>query len=160
MSDICYYDPWQLLPQRYVSSAIPDDPELQGVAVTPRRLASVRERRDLVSLIPKMVVESLALSFDHNGKISTDTANAAIALIKCIDPDGNLPTISPDGDGGLMLVWSSGARKAITIVDGWKIHLVDNANSHQATYKDDIPFDGENIPSAVRSALGPISSVA
>lgn len=62
--------------------------------------------------------------------------------------------LSPDGEGGLMMVWDDGGRTLLVTVDNALLHAVIGAATPAAEYIDDIPFWLEReIPQRILDAI-------
>ncbi|MQA23452.1 hypothetical protein [Rugamonas rivuli] len=82
-------------------------------------------------------------------RLTSETADASVALIKALRNSMRLPKIAPDGEGGLMAVWEGEHPVIALVVDNWKMHMVTGAATDQAEYFDDLPFDGIRLPKEI-----------
>ena len=65
-----------------------------------------------------------------------------------------LPKISPDGEGGLMMIWECNGNPLLVTVDNRRLHAVTSATTPRAQYHDDVPFDDvSEIPQVILDAI-------
>lgn len=126
---------------------------LPGEAITPEVLDRRKEREMLLSLIHSFATEGFSRSFESDGKITSDTAEASKLFFGLLPFDAQTPAILPDGEGGLVVAWERSSNPTILIIDDWHLHVIKNATTPQAEYFENLPFDGENIPNAVLKAI-------
>lgn len=131
----------------------PDVSVLPGKVATEDAIAEEKLRASIVELINHFFTEGHSRQAGRVSKISPDTRNSAIALFSSLPPGLVPPKLSPDGDGGLMMVWESDAASALAVLDGWTIHVVKSPATAQAEYFDDIPYDRESIPPYLLQAI-------
>lgn len=153
------YGPRQLIEEdirRREDLEIP--PDIDDLSVMPGEIidATLIEREQtkaaLVDLVRRMGAERLSWSGEAVG-ISWETVAAAEAFIRDLPLCVKSPKISPDGEGGLMVVWDEPPAPTLVIIDGWRLHLVKAATTPNAEYHDDIGFTEGSIPSVVLDAL-------
>lgn len=123
-----------------------------GEPATEITLSRVRSRVLLLDLIQKYSKETDTDNPDHN-RITEATSQAAVAFFSALPPSTKLPKITPEGEGGLTVIWENGSAPVILVVDDWKLHLVKAATTPHAQYFDDLLFDGERVPNEVIEAL-------
>lgn len=126
---------------------------LPGQAATQDAISRDKARRALIDLTRKFFVQGFSWSAGAAVRISEDTTNAAAAFLLALPSGAALPKISPDGEGGLLMVWEYRGDLVIAVIDGWRIHLVARATTPDALYLDDRPFDGEQIPKAILESI-------
>jgi hypothetical protein len=126
---------------------------LPGEAASSEALSRDKDREVLLELVRRFSVEGLSWVSGSTVKISTTTSAAATAFLQALNTARVLPKISPDGEGGLLLVWERVENPVLVVVEGWRLHLVTAAATPRATYSDDLPFDGEQIPKVVLDAI-------
>jgi hypothetical protein len=128
-----------------------DAATMPGEAVTYDALVQSKTRRSLIQLIENFSTDGVAWGHDEFQKISSDTACAAILFLKLVG--GKTPKVAPNGDGGLTLLWERPEQPVLLLIDNWRMHLVVGAATPTATYYDNLPFDGERVPSEVSAAI-------
>ena len=118
-------------------------------------LQEIKLRDDLKKLIYNLTKEGLCWSFDQEElRISLLTAKASLAFFEHLPLGTELPKVTPDDEGGLVMVWNERSSEPIlVIIDSWKLFLVKAAGTQHAEHTAAIPFDGESIPEAVLKAL-------
>ena len=128
-------------------------------AVNPGQLISnasmerERTRRTLRTMIRRFVIDGLTLPTGEPVRVSPITAKAAERILALLPDDIALPKMAPDEDGGLVFAWEKGGRTDLLIVDGWRLHFVENAGTQQTQYHDDLEFAGDALPEVVDQAL-------
>jgi hypothetical protein len=131
----------------------PDVSVLPGKAATEEAIAEEKLRASIIELVNHFLTEGHSRQAGRVTKISTDTRSSAIALFSSL-PHGLVPPkLSPDGDGGLIMVWESSTGSALAVLDGWTIHVVKAPATAHAEYFDDIPYDRERIPSILLQVI-------
>lgn len=125
---------------------------LSGAPVTLANINRAREIDRITTLISKFVHSGLSWDGRNSSRVSMDTGTAAICLLYALGMKKRLPKIAPDGEGGLDLLWD-GDSPVLIVVDGWKLHVVFNAATPQATYLDGVPFNGLSIPDFISKAI-------
>jgi len=123
---------------------------LPGEAATIEQISRQRERRELISLIRRLLADGFTWG-ERATPITPETERAAIALVGLLP--AAMPKVSPDGEGGLLMVWEAPADNPLLIVvDGCRLHMVTAATTARASYYDDLAFDGQQLPSEVLAA--------
>jgi hypothetical protein len=107
---------------------------LPGVAITPEVSENEQHRRTLLSVLSRFAAER---------SITRTTMHATESFIDALPRGKQLPKVTPDGDGGLLMAWDvpNQARTLATIAD-WMVYTVVRAGTPQAMYFEDMPFDG------------------
>lgn len=131
----------------------PDVSVLPGKAATEEAVAEEKLQESIIRLIDYFFVDGHSRQVGRVSKISLDTRNSAIALFSSLPRGLPPPKLSPDGDGGLMMVWETDSASALAVLDGWTIHVVKSPATAQAEYFDDLAFDRERIPPALLQAI-------
>jgi hypothetical protein len=121
--------------------AFPDVAVHPGEFLSPAVVERERMRNMLITSIHRFAAETAEAY-----RITPETAEAAVALIKAFRNSMQLPKIAPDGEGGLMAVWEGEYPPIALVVDNWKMHIVTGAATAHAEYFDDLPFDGVHLP--------------
>lgn len=95
----------------------------------------------------RRVISDILSRFAAEGAIARTTMHAAQCFIEALPRDRRLPTLAPDGDGGVVLAWEvpRDGRTLITLSD-WIAYAVARAGTRYAEYLDDMPFDGVLVP--------------
>jgi len=131
----------------------PDVSVLPGKPATEEAIAEEKLRSSIIDLINYFFSEGHSRQVGRVSTISPDTRSSAIALFSALPPGLVPPKLSPDGDGGLMMLWESGTASALAVLDGWMIHVVKAPATAQAEYFDNVPYDRERIPPALLQAI-------
>jgi hypothetical protein len=107
---------------------------LPGVAITAEVSASREQQRTLAGIFWRLQATK---------RISPTTYQYAQWFVRALPRDYRLPTVSPDGDGGLQMAWEvpNSGRTLITLNDS-VICGVAGAGTPGASYLDDVSFDG------------------
>lgn len=111
------------------------------------------ERVALIDLVHRFARQGLAWGEDDRGRISATTEATAERFLAAMPVRKALPRISPDGEGGLMMVWELSADPLLVTIDECLLQVVVAAATASATYLNDLPFDGTDIPENVLAAI-------
>ncbi|MGH7077506.1 MAG: hypothetical protein ACREFU_05355 [Acetobacteraceae bacterium] len=111
------------------------------------------ERVALIDLVHRFARQGLAWAEGDRGRISATTEGTAERFLTAIPMRKALPRISPDGEGGLMMVWESPADRLLVTIDECLLQVVVAAATPRATYLNDLSFDGAEIPRNVLAAI-------
>jgi hypothetical protein len=125
-----------------------------GEAITQDIVERNKRFRAALSLISDFERDGFSWSNSSPRKISPETALAAKNLLRSLGAGADLPKLAPDSEGTLAMVWERGNASVLILVDGDVLHLARNAATPQATYLDNLPFDGYEIPEEIKNALG------
>ena len=137
---------------------VPGCYDWQSSAVFSRSLEStnfLRRKKDkqiLFNLVQRLSVCDTPWSDDQPEKITAETSKAAFSFLNQLPPEIELPKISPDGEGSLVMLWENDNSRVLLTIEDWRIHMVKGATSPQAEYYDNLPF-AEEIPEIVFQAL-------
>lgn len=114
--------------------AAADNSTFPGEVLTEAVADNVADRRVLLRVLRKLAKDE---------SITRSTLIAAKGFLDALPRAKNLPTVSPDGEGGLTLAWSVPGlgRTLVTVADG-TLYIVGNAGTLQATYLPDVDFTG------------------
>jgi hypothetical protein len=124
-----------------------------GEAVTQEVIDRYAHREALVKLTRLLATDGISWGDSDPAKISPESAKAAIIFLQRLRVDQALPKISPDGEGGVMLVWEEKGDPVVLEIQDWRMHLVTAAATPRAVYRNHLPFDGEQIPDEVSKAI-------
>ena len=134
-------------------------PPSPSVAVFPGELATVdvflhEKRRDELKLLTRRFAkDGLSWTAGNSFVISSPTEHAAQLFLSTLPSGKALPKISPDGEGGLLMVWERDGDPLLITVDDLRLHAVIGATTGHAEYMNDIPFDRPEIPQAILDAI-------
>lgn len=113
-----------------------------------------RAREARIELLDDFAAYGLSWTAGASAKITFSTRNTAEAFLRALPRSKALPKLSPDGEGGLMMVWDDGGRTLLVTVDNALLHAVIGAATPAAEYIDDIPFWLEReIPQRILDAI-------
>ncbi len=105
--------------------------------------------RLLVGVIKKTVGPT---SIFGSKKIDVLTAVFSELVLRQLPKSISLPQITPDGEGGLLLVWE-GRRTVLATVVGSKIHLLLDPGTRNSTPYENLPISGRVLPPELLAAL-------
>lgn len=105
----------------------------------------------LSALLDQFHSEGFAFDRQHISRISADTLLAAKLMFDKMRGLVPPPKIAPDGEGGLVLAWQA-PTTTLVVVSGWVLGVVTKAGTPEATYTDDVRYDGDSIPDMVLDA--------
>ncbi len=111
------------------------------------------ERMALVDLVHRFARQSLDWAEGESEIISPTTEATAERFLAALPMRKALPRISPDGEGGLMMVWESSADYLLVTIDECLLQVVVAAATPRATYLNDLAFDEADIPGDVLAAI-------
>jgi hypothetical protein len=124
----------------------------EGVTQAVVRPEQIRE--ELIALVYRFAADGLSWTAEEAAKITGPTRQTAEAFLRALPVDKASPKISPDGEGGLMMVWEDNDHPLLVTVDDMRLHVVVAAATPFAEYVDDIPFGrGQEIPERVLNAI-------
>jgi hypothetical protein len=138
---------------RLTGTTIANAAVFPGEAASTETIDREKTRDALVDLVQKFAIQGLSWTAGRAVTISPDTATAAAAFFRALPAGKTMPRISPNGEGGLSMVWEDGGDLVIAVLDGWLFHLVVAATTPCATYHDNLPFNGQNIPQAILESI-------
>lgn len=120
--------------------------EHAGQQVSTVEIERERTKRDIIDLI--FMFGNTGLSYDagEDAKVDLHSIEAALSLLIELPTDRPFPKVSPDGEGGLMMVWDDPLQALLLTVDSWRLHAVVNPATSRSQHVDVIPFDGETVP--------------
>lgn len=133
----------------FVNDSVP----MPGEVVSEAAIERKKRMATAVSLLGDFALNGYSWNGEDLFKITPATAVAAEALLARLEPNFGLPKIAPNSEGNLVMLWNKAVDPVLVVVDDWKLHLVKSATTPRATYRDNIPFDGEDVPKEVVSAL-------
>ena len=107
---------------------------LPGEALTPAVSANIDERRTL---------QGVFRTFARYGAIGQGTLASLERFLDALPRAKHLPTVAPDGEGGLTLAWAvPGHGRTLVTVEDSTLYVVANAGTHGAHYLPDLDFAG------------------
>jgi len=126
---------------------------LSGAASTAvRRDRSGLEAR--LQLLRDFAAYGLSWTSGAQAKISSASRATAEAFLRTLPDNKTLPKLSPDGEGGVMMVWEGNGRTLLVTADETVLHAVFAAATPDAVYLNDIPFDAaKTIPREILDAI-------
>ncbi len=118
-------------------------------------LAELRETRQaLIRLVRRFADVGLSWAAGQSAKITVITQLTAQRFLLALPAGKALPKISPDGEGGLVMVWEGATGPLLLTIDDFHLHAVIGATTRQAEYIDDVPFGpGRNIPQRILDSI-------
>ncbi|MGI4778026.1 MAG: hypothetical protein ACRYGA_07885 [Janthinobacterium lividum] len=127
-----------------------DPSALPGEAVTKAVLDDIFARQRLCALVKAISLD--VEYFGASGGFALQTRASALSLLNALPRGSRLPQISPDGSGGLLLLWDA-LNPLVVTVEGIKLHFVEKAGSPMAVYHDDIDFSEHKVPDNLLAAI-------
>ena len=105
-----------------------------------------RTKSALIDLILLFGYVGLSYNAGEDAKVDPVSIEAALSLLIELPADRPFHNVSPDGEGGLMMVWDDPLQALLLTVDSWRLHAVVNPATSRSQHVDVIPFDGETVP--------------
>ena len=137
---------WQSAPQ---SVAV-----VPGEAATPDVLRHEETRAALIALVHRFAAYGLSWTAGEPAVITPSTQQAAEAFLSALPAGKALPKISPDSEGGVMMLWERPDAPFLLTIDNLRLHAVIAAATPRAKYIDDLAFDGvQVIPQPILDAI-------
>jgi hypothetical protein len=122
-----------------------------GEVATPESNRYATERQELLKLVRQFSIDGLSWQNGQSATISDLTHQTAHRFLSGLPARKAFPKISPDGEGGLMMVWE-GASVLVITIDDLKVHMVTNATTPNAHYLNDIVL-GDLIDPSILDAI-------
>lgn len=88
----------------------------------------------------------------HGEMPNSDSIESAVSFIKGLPRKCELPKVSSDGEGDLLLVWEAETNLLVT-VEGNLLHVVTNPGELNSNHIDSVLFQNGVIPSEVAEVL-------
>jgi hypothetical protein len=140
---------WRVWPTLVQSLAV-----LPGEAATPDVLQHEKARQALIALVHRFAAYGLSWTAGEAATITPTTEQVSDAFLRGLPARKAFPRISPDGQGGLMMVWEGASDPFLLTVDDLRLHGVVAAGTPHAQYLDDIPFDAaQDIPQRILDCI-------
>jgi len=139
--------------QPYFEFSASDSTVLAGWSASPEVLDKETLRDKLVHATNFFFTHGVPDNEGTAHKISFGSCQATKRFLRLMPKHLPLPTISTDGDGGVMLYWHLGGRDMVVTVDPTSLHFVNNAGTNDAEYFEDLLFDGVSIPVEILNGL-------
>jgi len=111
-------------------------------------LCHFRERVALIDFLRSSKLSQMSFGWEDPAEVQTDSRERAIAFISRIDEKRQLPTVVPDGEGDLMLLWGNPVMLMITL-EKKLLHAVIRPASANSKHLPSEQFTGESIPSEI-----------
>jgi len=125
-----------------------------GEAATPEVLRHQTNREALIALVHRFAAYGLSWAAGDPAKITPETEEVAEAFLRELPSCKALPKISPDGEGGLTLVWEHAGETFIMTIEDSRLHGVIAAATSHAQYIDDLPWKSlQDIPERILNAI-------
>jgi hypothetical protein len=122
-----------------------------GEKATPESIRHAAEREGLLKLVHQFLKNGLSWRNGQSATISELTYQTASRFLSKLPTRKAFPMVSPDGEGGLMMVWQGSSTLIITI-DDLKVHMVIDATTPHADYLNDVVL-GELIDSRMLDVI-------
>lgn len=113
--------------------------------------ATIRAR--LKSLINDFYINGYLSCASDPVKVDRQTSEASRLFLDLLPADKNLPTVIPDGEGGLVMHWDRLQNPALLVVDGWRLHGVAFAGTDHAEYLAPVTLMPSHIPSSILAII-------
>ena len=110
-------------------------------------------KEKLFILLREFYEFGISWTLNYDGKITKLSYIMAKQFIKKLPFPKGLPIISPDGEGGVLMLWNYSDIPLLIIVDEFKLHMIKAVTTDYADYFDDINFDGIQIPDFILDAI-------
>jgi len=112
-------------------------------------LDHVRQKRALERLI--LLFEVQGISYDEYVSEPANHASveAAVTFLEKLPNIFQLPKVAPDSEGDIMMVWEAMDRATLLTVSGWRLHAVVDPTGVRPEHFDNVPFDGDVIPTRI-----------
>ncbi len=108
----------------------------------------------MIALVHRFAAYGLSWSNTEPAKITPLTQQVSEAFLSALPAGKAFPKISPDGEGGLMMVWQRAGDPFLLTIDDLRLHGVVAAGTDRAEYIDDLPFDlAEDIPQRILGCI-------
>jgi hypothetical protein len=130
---------------RFWQSPSPSLAVVPGEAATRDALRHEEAREALIALVHRFAAYGLSWTGGESAKITAATQQAAEAFLRALPAGKAFPKISPDGEGGLMMVWEGAGDPLLLTIDNLRLHAVVAAATPRANYIDDLPFDWAQV---------------
>lgn len=116
-------------------------------------LEYMRRKGALTRLVKRF--ETVALSHHDSDSDCADPASveAAIAFLRKLPFDCQLPKAAPDSDGDIMMVWETLDYTMLLTIAKWRLHAAVDPGTSRSEHIDNVPFDGDLIPARILSRL-------
>jgi hypothetical protein len=125
-----------------------------GEAATQEVLRHEEAREALIALVHRFAAYGMSWTHGKLAKITPVTESAAAAFLRSLPTGKAFPKISPDGEGGLMMVWETAAGPFLLTIDNLRLYGIIAAATPDAKYLDDLLFDWmQVIPQTVLDAI-------
>ena len=116
-------------------------------------LDHLRRKEALTEVIRQFEKFAVSHAEDDGALADPISAQAARAFVTMLPSAYQLPRIAPDIEGDIGMIWESGDHTVLLTVEGWRLHAVIDPTSPNSQSIDDLPFDGEVIPTRIRRHL-------
>lgn len=128
---------------------------MPGEAATPDVLRHEEARQAIIALVYRFAAYGLSwIGGAEPAKITAITRQVSEAFLHALPAGKAFPKISPDGEGGLMMVWEHGGEQFLLTVDDLRLHGVKAAGTSRAEYMDDVPFElAQDIPQRILDCI-------
>ena len=103
-------------------------------------------REALAQLIQYFAATGLTWSDQEARPIEQASMETALAVIGAIPHTRALPKVTPDGEGGVMLVWDSEGSKAMITVAGTTLFPVIDPGEATSEHMQELVFAGDALP--------------
>lgn len=123
-----------------------------GALATSELVEKLQRRNRFFRLLSLLRAEEAGDSSDGYA-VTAATASAARRFVSAMPLQSELPSIAPDGEGALLMVWGSSDDETMVVVDDWALSMVQHVGRPDAVYLDNLPFDGRTLPSSIADAI-------
>lgn len=107
-----------------------------------------------LQLLRDFAAYGLSWADGAQAKITGASRATAEAFLRALPDNKSLPKLSPDGEGGVMMVWEAHNRTLLVTADESVLHTVFAAATPDAVYLNDIPFNAaKTIPREILDAI-------
>lgn len=136
-------------------SPAPNNAVVPGEAVTPEVVQREKTREAMIGLTRRFAASGLSWHAGDPATITPTTQKVAEAFLRVLPAANAFPTMAPDGEGALLMVWERPWATFVLIIDDLRLHAVVRAGTQDAEYIDGVPFDvtEQVIPDEILNAI-------
>ncbi|HEV7911376.1 MAG TPA: hypothetical protein VGP28_09910 [Methylocella sp.] len=135
-----WYPPWRAWPSPALTVAV-----VPGEAATREALDREETRQAMIALLRRFADFGLSWYGGELAKITVTTEQVSEAFLRALPASKAFPKVSPDGEGGLMMVWEGAGNPFLLTINDLHLHGVIAARTPHAEYIDGVPLDSAQV---------------